>query len=442
MTTYRTPGVYLEEVFHAPPRTLATGVPAFVGFAARGPVAVPAAFESWARLLELLRRRESLTSTERAALDAAGRRARLDVWPSPHAAAPWSESVAAALAAALWPPLERLLRVDRWADFDARFGGDVDGSYLADAVRGFFDNGGESCYVLRLPPDVAPLDAVGTALAALDHLDDVDVVCAPDPAQPPLTGDKQHLVLAYCETSGRLFAILDSLPGAGVETVLAQRSTLLGANAALYYPWIAVRRGRGEERRLVPPCGHVAGVYSRSDRLFGVHKAPANEVLEGVLDLETPVGTDEQAQLNDAGVNAVRVFRGRGIRVWGARTVSREPAWRYVNVRRIFLTAARWIELTLADAPFEPNDPALWARIRLTLSRYFTDLFRRGALKGASADEAFYVRCDADTNRPEDRDAGRVVVEIGLAPVLPHEFVVVHITRSAGGVTITGPVRG
>jgi hypothetical protein len=433
MRTYATPGVYREEVFEAPPRALETGVPVFLGLAAAGPVATSAAFAAWPRLVDLLRRRTSLTTAEAAELQAVGVRAKLGLWGGDASGSGWP-TVAAALESRGWPSLEDLLRIDRWAEFAALFGPPVDGGYLSDAVQGFFDNGGTACYVVRLDAHSAPLDAYRDALEAREHLD-VDLVCAPDATRPPLVQEKQRLVLRHCDESGTSLAILDCPPAATVAEVLQQRAGLGGTNGALYYPWVTRQR----DGLFVPPCGHVAGVYARSDRQFGPHKAPANEVLEGVLDLQTAVDDAGQAGLNEAGVNALRAFRGRGIRVWGARTVSSEPAWRYVSVRRVFLTAARWLDQAFEEASFEPNDSALWARTRLMLSRYFTELFRRGGLKGASPAEAFYVKCDAETNPPEARHAGRLAAEIGLAPALPNEFVVVHITRTAGGVTITGP---
>ena len=170
-----------------------------------------------------------------------------------------------------------------------------------------------------------------------------------------------------------------------------------------------------------------------------MHKAPANEVIEGAVDLETAVSDGIQGDLNPAGVNCLRAFPGRGIRVWGARTVSQENAWIYVNVRRLFLTAGRWIERSMAGVVFEPHNLKLWGRITRELTAYFLDLFRSGALKGATAQEGFFVKCDAETNPPEVRDAGLVVTQIGLAPLVPSEFVVVRIVLGASGMTIAGP---
>jgi phage tail sheath protein FI len=164
----------------------------------------------------------------------------------------------------------------------------------------------------------------------------------------------------------------------------------------------------------------------------GVFKAPANEEVLGVLDLETNIDNSIQDQLNPEGVNCLRAFPGRGIRVWGARTLSRDPNWRYVSVRRLFLTLRRWIDLNMAWATFEPNELPLWVRIQRELTTYLTTLLRAGALQGATPAQAFYVKCDAETNPPDLREAGQVVTEIGLAPLAPAEFIVVRIIQRAG----------
>jgi phage tail sheath protein FI len=311
--------------------------------------------------------------------------------------------------------------------------------YLAAAVEGFFLNGGRECLVVPLASLDDPEDALVDGLAALAARQDLDLVCAPDLL--PVAGDLdealrlQSAVLRHCDEQGDRFALLDALPGAGLSQVRDQRDGLVGENGALYYPWL---RPLGAER-FVPPCGHVAGVVARCDHRTGVHKAPANEVLEGVVDLEVSLTDAEQGELNPEGINALRAFPGRGIRVWGARTLSRQAAWTYVSVRRLFLTAARWIEQNLADATFEPHDTRLWNRITRELTTYFEGLFRAGALKGRTPAEAFFVKCDGETNPPEVRETGRVVTVIGLAPGVPNEFVVVRIIHGAGGVAVAGP---
>jgi phage tail sheath protein FI len=321
--------------------------------------------------------------------------------------------------------------------------------YLAYAVRGFFENRGRLCYVQVVCFDdtASAADALTEALGTLKALDTLDLVCAPDimwPRQGQALAEEDALrmqgeVLKHCDDAGERFAILDSSPSASIEGALRQRRGLRGTNGALYYPWVKVSSIPGttpEPFVLAPPCGHVAGVYARTDQQTGVHKAPANGVLEGVLDLETNLTDTQQGELNPEGVNCLRAFPGRGIRVWGARTLSGEP-WVYVNVRRLFLTAARWIERNLADKVFEPNDSRLWEQIKRELTTYFTSLFRQGALQGGTAQEAFYIKCDETTNPPEVRKAGRVLTDIGLATAKPNEFIVVRIIHSASGVTLT-----
>lgn len=325
-----------------------------------------------------------------------------------------------------------------WPRFEETFGSPLPEGYLAQAVRGFFENGGEVCYVVRLDDTLPTRDGLNLGLETLIPLDDIDLLCIPDVMlYPAEAASLQQVVLEHCDGAGDRFAILDSLPDATLDAALVQRGRLSGTNGALYYPWVRVLDERGETGDFIPPCGHVAGVYARSDRRVGVHKAPANEVLEGVLDLQVNLSDAQQGFLNPEGVNCLRAFPGRGIRVWGARTLSGDPNWTYVNVRRLFITAGRWIERNLTGMVFEPNDLKLWTRITRELTAYFTDLFRRGALKGGTPQEAFYVKCDAETNPAEVQDAGMVVTEIGLAPAVPGEFIVVRIIHGDSGVTIT-----
>src|SRR5262249_47204523 len=186
-------------------------------------------------------------------------------------------------------------------------------------------------------------------------------------------------------------------------------------NAALYHPWVKVA-SPGANLRSVPRCGHVAGIFARTDARVGVFKAPANAVVVGVLDLDPVVDTDAQRELNPEGVNCLRALPGRSIRVFGARTLSRQDEWRYVSVRRLVLALRRWLDRHMAFVTFEPNGPRLWVRIRRELTIYLTQLWQDGALAGATPDEAFFVKCDVATNPPESREIGGVVTEIGLAP--------------------------
>lgn len=262
-------------------------------------------------------------------------------------------------------------------EFDARFKS-LPGSYLTDAVTGFFLNGGIYCYVALAEPISDRVAALTAAIESLAPVTGLDLLAAPDAMTLLGTDGKpdagaiirvQGEMLKQAERNGGRLAILDSLPGAGVDEVKEQRANaLMGmiepANGALYFPWLKIA-----DDRLVPPCGHVAGIFARSDARSGVYKAPANEEILGALDLEVAVNNRIQEQLNPEGINCLRAFPGRGIRVWGARTISRDPNWRYINVRRIFLTLQRWIDVNMAWANFEPNTPRLWVRIAREMGR-------------------------------------------------------------------------
>jgi Bacteriophage tail sheath protein len=376
----------------------------------------------------------------------------------------------------------RLHVLTRWAQFDEKLGNDPGEGFLRHAVRGFFENGGEICVVVELQRDGAEpwakaepwvrerlllgfkvleeLRELGKSLDELPEeeealikelIEDVDLICVPDLPLDESRIGLQLDVLEYCETKFNCFAILDSnrlgtLARMGdIKKILRQWRDLyttwgaLLKNGALYYPWVRVPDGPVSTGGFVPPCGHIAGVYARADARIGVHKAPANEILEGVIDLERELKDDDQSLLNEVGVNCLRAFPGRGIRVWGARTLSARPEWRYVNVRRLFTTLVRWIDRNCRDLVFESYTPALWEAIRGRLNSYCYNLFQNGALKGQTPEEAYYVKCDAETNPLEEREGGRVISEIGLAPVIPAEFIVVRITQSAATTSFTGP---
>lgn len=323
-----------------------------------------------------------------------------------------------------------------WPHFSTYVGTPYNGCNLAYAVRGFFENGGHWCYavVLKDRSDAS----LAAALRAIGDLNTIDLVCAPDlnasSADDAFT--QQQMIVDHCEDMGDRFAILDSRRGDERDNVWQMWSGIDGRNGALYYPWIKVSGFAGGQE-LVPPCGHVAGVYSQVDRGRGVHKAPANEPLLGVIDLERRLTNVDQDFLNPRGVNCLRSFPGRGIRVWGARTLSGRQQWTYVNVRRLFLTAARWLDWNLIDMTFEPNNRKTWAQIERRLTEYFTEQYKAGALKGASPREAFYVRCDESNNPADQRDSGKVIIDIGLAAAIPFEFVVVRFIRGSRGTHVT-----
>jgi len=284
-----------------------------------------------------------------------------------------------------------------------------------------------------------------TGINGLAIADDVTMVIVPDLVTAATKDDGtidlglwksvQTALISHCELQGNRMAILDSPPGMTVQQIKEWRSDVAMYDsqfAAFYYPWIKVENPtgtNGDREIFIPPSGHIAGVWARTDETRGVWKAPANDTIRGCLDVERPITKPEQGLLNPIGINCIRPFGTRGIRIWGARTLSSDSDWRYINVRRLF----NMIETTILDgtqyAVFEPNDMKLWEGVSRTLSAFLTGLWRQGALFGATAEQAFYVKCDAETNPPDSIDEGKLVVEVGISPVKPAEFVIFRISQ-------------
>jgi hypothetical protein len=311
---------------------------------------------------------------------------------------------------------------------------------LAHAVYGFFNNGGTRCFVVRIA-DETGLDDALTALAAID---DVAIVAMPGVKDKALT-DK---IDTHCRiTTQDRVAIFDS-PDTVEANGFVDLTQFDPSNpkhilpsysdyAAYYFPWIQVFDPAtkallpdSDGRIFVPPSGHVAGVYARVDVRRGVFKAPANEVIMGALGLKYKISKAQQDGLNRQGVNCIRDLNGN-IRVWGARTVGGDAngEWRYISVRRTMLFLRESIDEGLQWAVFEPNDQSLWAKITRNVSAFLTTQWQLGMLFGSTAQEAFYVKCDAETNPPELRELGQVVTEIGVAIVKPAEFVIFRISQ-------------
>lgn len=277
----------------------------------------------------------------------------------------------------------------------------------------------------------------------LEVLDDVTMVCVPD-LMTTMPGEKldltmvkavQSMMIAHCEHMGDRVAILDAPPDMNPQEIKKWRMDTAGFDssyAALYYPWIKVMDPATDTQVNMPPSGHIAGLWARSDNTRGVHKAPANEVLNGITGLVYQTTKGEQDTLNPIGVNCIRSFPGRGIRVWGARTLSSNPSWRYINVRRLFNYVEKSIENGTQWVVFEPNNRKLWARVNRDVSAFLRGVWRDGALFGSSPAEAFYVKVDDELNPPESRDLGRLIIEIGMSPVKPAEFVIFRISQWAG----------
>lgn len=273
----------------------------------------------------------------------------------------------------------------------------------------------------------ASTDPQGLAAFASDECRDVSLLHAPGASV-----EVARRLVAHCEAVRHRFAILDGparLPaGFDPRQAIAESS-----RTALYAPWVVVADlAGGGGRRDVPPGGHVAGIYVRTDIARGVHTAPANEAIVGALGLTAGIDAAQQESLNLRGVNALREFPGRGLRVWGARTLSTDAEWKYVNVRRLFLYLERSIEEGTQWVVFEPNDERTWARLRNAIGNFLRTVWRTGALLGPTEDEAFFVRCDRTTMTQQDIESGRLICEIGAAPIRPAEFIVFRIGWRTG----------
>jgi hypothetical protein len=269
-----------------------------------------------------------------------------------------------------------------------------------------------------------------SGLFALLNAGDVSIVAVPGQTDPTV----QLALIAHCESARYRFGVLDPKDRATLDAVQVQRSLYDSKYAALYYPWIQIFDTKENKLVFAPPSGSVAGLYARTDTEVGVHKAPANAVLRQVTDLQFTIGKGQQDILNPRGINAIRAFPGRGIRVWGARTISSDSLWRYVNVRRLFNFLERSIDEATQYAVFEANDLPLWNRLKGSVSAFLRTVWRSGALQGAREEEAFFVKCGlGETMIRADIDKGQVIVLIGVAPVKPAEFVIFRIGQKPGG---------
>jgi hypothetical protein len=383
------------------------------------------------------------------------------------------------------PPFSATYILYEWAQFvdgPQQFSDDL---FLAGAVQGFFLSGGQQCQVVLLDQTLAFRTNRPSVLAwqqafidVLFPLDSVDLACIPSLMWNPVTKGPitvqeptsqivdpvsvavyqiQALLLVTCEQRGNVFAILDSLPGPRdvriavrrVDTQQKQLDNAIGNAArnaglgdiarsgAVYFPWVLVVASPGVSSATLalPPSGHIAGVYSLTDNSSGADKAPANEPLVDVVDLQCRLGDIEQSRVNER-INCLRIFPGLGAVVWGARTLSSDETWYYVGVRRLITTLGRWLVFGTSWAVFEPNDMKLWLRMNRQLTAYLDGLFIRGVLKGRSPSEAYFVKCDAENNPPQATTSGTVYVEVGVAPATPAELIVVRLTQSAAGASL------
>ncbi len=295
---------------------------------------------------------------------------------------------------------------------------------------------------------LAPEDFIGldlgpgerTGLLALAALEEVSTLAVPDAMkiyerEPGPLGELkaqrlQDQLISICENQKDRFAILDIPQSKDIEWVRRWRRRTDSSYCAYYWPWLRAV-GHDEQIRNVPPSGYLAGLYAQRD-LEGVHHAPANLPIEGVEDVALRITEDHIGLLNSEAVNTFRIQRG--VRPWGARTASSDPQWRYVPIRRLFIMLRRSLEAGFAWVSFEPNNPRTWDLVKDRTDTFLADLLARGMLAGGNAEQAFFVRCDAENNHPEQVDSGLLICDIGVAPVAPAEFIMISLVQ-----TMTGP---
>lgn len=276
-------------------------------------------------------------------------------------------------------------------------------------------------------------DADGpSGLRAFESIDDISIIAAPGSSRGNVAntttadGVRRELI-KHCEVMRYRVAVLDANEGNQISEIKQTRASLDSTRAALYYPWIRVYDPITETEIMQPPSGYMAGIYARNDVEYGVHKSPANEVIRSALGFETLVNKAQQEVLNPEGINCLRFFEGRGFRVWGARTITSDPEWKYLNVRRYFAFLERTIEKGTQWAVFENNGDVLWANVRATIEDFLFNEWKENHLFGTKPEEAYFVRCDRTTMTQNDIDNGRMICLIGVAPLRPAEFVIFRI---------------
>ncbi|MCI5222514.1 MAG: phage tail sheath family protein, partial [Candidatus Electrothrix sp. AR4] len=286
--------------------------------------------------------------------------------------------------------------------------------------------------------DLEDASIKASGLQALAEIDDIAIVAIPDSGDLPGKVDASFAVadklVSHATNLKYRVAIVDGPKGCSLNKIRDFRGRFDSKYAALYYPWIRIfdpterfSQGAPPKQLDLPPSGFIAGIYARNDITRGVHKAPANEVVRGLNGFAVNINQGRNEVINPEGINALRFFEGRGYRVWGARTMSSDPEWKYVNVRRLFIYIEHSIDKSTQWAVFEPNNSRLWKNIRRTVEDFLLVLWRDGALMGATPEEAFFVRCDRTTMTQNDLDNGRLICLVGLAPVKPAEFVIFRI---------------
>ncbi|MCW8928907.1 MAG: phage tail sheath subtilisin-like domain-containing protein [Gammaproteobacteria bacterium] len=352
--------------------------------------------------------------------------------------------------------LNKAIACNNWTQFVREFASNAGGddTHLSMAVFSFFNNGGTRCYIVNNPENETIMGDVAqrSGLCAFEAIDEIAMVAAPG-----YFDTVSHTALIdHCEKLKDRIAILDSPDEvANIDQLKTVASITSGTKkateeknnvglrpkntsyAAFYFPWLLIQAPLSRKKKIItaPPSGFMAGIYARTDANRGVHKAPANESVNGALGLSYVVTSGEQGELNTKGVNCIRSFPTTGIKVWGARTLD-DGEWKYINVRRLFMMIEESISESTRWVVFEPNDETLWKSIVRDVSAFLTLIWRDGALQGSTPEQAFFVKCDGEINTQAVIDSGRLEIEIGIAPVKPAEFIVFKIGQWAGGTEV------
>jgi phage tail sheath protein FI len=312
--------------------------------------------------------------------------------------------------------------ITSWVQFQTVFGSYFgQDKFLPYTVEGFFLNRGQRCYIRKVCNN-----DYANALLELEKIGEISLVYAPN-AQA--TSGLTDLLFDHCERLRNRLAIIDSVKGQAPSNVSKPKSAC--SFAALYYPWIQVQEAGTGKVCLVPPGGHVAGVYARTDIERGVHKAPANQQVKGVVGLEYAVSDNQQDNFNPNGINCIRSFSGRGIMVWGARTLSNDTEHKYVNVQRLLIYLEQSITKGTQWATFETNNEKTWAKLKQTTENFLYNSWQAGMLMGVKPLEAYFVKCDRTTMTQNDLDNGRLILQIGVAPVKPAEFMIFRVSQQS-----------
>jgi len=486
MPEYLSPGVYVEEVSSGikPIEGVGTSTGAFIGLAQRGPVGTPMLVTNWTQFTNtfgefidsgylaysvyqffneggtkcyVIRAAKGTASTlkkaETAAMGSLVVRANSPgTWGNALSVTVAAETPVPPAAAARPEYFKLVVRYNGEAveSFDNLTMDDAQPDHVLKRVDSkwveMVDSGGTR------PPDAAsvalagglngdnltPADWAGATgfIHAFNPVDDINIVAIPDALGDATVTQASY---TYCQNRKDCFFVADTPKNLDAMGVAAFRMTTGNFNSsygALYYPWISVSDPITGKSKLTPPSGAVVGTYSHTDVVRGVHKAPAGiEVgyLNSATGVERVITKGEHDTLNPIGVNVIRTFPGAGTVIWGARTLSADSEWKYINVRRLFLFLEETIDEGTQWVVFEPNTPMLWGKVRRNITAFLTNVWRDGALFGTTAAEAFFVKVDAENNPPEVVDAGRLIIEVGVAPVKPAEFVIIRISQKTLG---------